>query len=265
MTPFPPSPAPDLVWALEHYPTTSEGFWRALEMSRLREICGEAGLERPILEIGCGDGALTARLFDRIDEGVDLNPRAVERARATGVYGRVRCADAAHLEGTEGTFASIFSNCVLEHVSDLPRLLTSAARLLRPGGKLIATVPLLRMNDHLAFRAGWYATLRRRQLSHVNLLDESGWESILLRAGFHQVRMTPYLHGEHIRVWDRLDFPASIGVGRYRVSTAARLLMRVVPGTTRARWRDRAARSLSAFMAEPRWPAPCAAVLVAVR
>jgi len=38
-------------------------------------------LEKPVLEIGCGDGGIGRLLFDRIDLAVDINLRAVARAR----------------------------------------------------------------------------------------------------------------------------------------------------------------------------------------
>lgn len=54
----------------------SEAFWRLFELQALRE----STFERPILELGCGDGSFTALLLDHVDEGLDLNPRAVAKA-----------------------------------------------------------------------------------------------------------------------------------------------------------------------------------------
>ena len=255
----------EMVTTLRHYPTVSEAYWRALELAHLRETCRREPFDRPMLEIGCGNGTFAAMLFPEIDEGVDLNPRAIERARSTGVYRRLRCADASGIDDGEAAYATVFSNCVLEHVDGLARLLARAARMLRPGGKLLATVPLREMNDHLLVRSPWYAELRRRQLAHLNLLDESGWVDLVRSSGFRDVRLTPYLFGEDIRMWDRLDLPVSIGVGRYRVSTATNLLLPLVPRP----WRERARARIAAWMASvaggPRTLPACAAIVVATR
>src|SRR2546423_15688038 len=68
----------------------SEAFWRWFELEAVRSH----RFRRPILELGCGNGRFVELAELRIDEAVDLNPRAVERARRLGhVYTRVRCGD----------------------------------------------------------------------------------------------------------------------------------------------------------------------------
>ena len=68
----------------------SEAFWRAFELAALRRH----RLPRPILELGCGNGRFAELAALRIDEAIDLNPRAVERAsQLPHVYSHVRCAD----------------------------------------------------------------------------------------------------------------------------------------------------------------------------
>jgi SAM-dependent methyltransferase len=251
--------------ALSIYPTVSESYWRGLELARLREVRRSEAFDSPILEIGCGDGRLGARVFPRIDLGVDINPRAVERARASGAYRRVECIDACRLPPAASTYRTVFANCVLEHISPLQEVLAAAAGQLQPGGKLLATVPLRAMNEHLAVPVPRYAELRRRQLVHVNLLDLDGWVAALRRAGFSDVRSVPYLRGEDIRLWDRIDFPMCVGVGRYRVSTALGLLARGVPHRWRSLAHEQVGRWLAARAAAPRVLPACAVVLVATK
>src|SRR5215472_5430353 len=65
-----------------------------------------------ILDLGCGDGALTAQLAalgcDVI--GVDASPAQIEAARARGLDARV--VDGQHLD-FEGAFDAVFSNAAL--------------------------------------------------------------------------------------------------------------------------------------------------------
>ena len=75
-------------WPLSH------AFLRAIECRKIRKY----PLEPPILEIGCGDGFLSALLFQApLEAGVDLRPSALARAHARGQYRRVLAADAAAL------------------------------------------------------------------------------------------------------------------------------------------------------------------------
>ena len=48
--------------------------------------------DQPKFQLGCGDGAFTALLGVHVEEGIDLNPRAIERAgERRDVYKRLRC------------------------------------------------------------------------------------------------------------------------------------------------------------------------------
>ena len=53
----------------------------------------------------------------------------------------------------DGCFDAILSGDVLEHVPDLPATLADSARILRPGGHLLATMPFLYQQDEQAILA----------------------------------------------------------------------------------------------------------------
>jgi SAM-dependent methyltransferase len=209
----------------------SEAFWRAFELAVLKQ---PGLIEPPVLEVGCGDGGFTELASLRIDEAIDLNPRAVERARArTGVYASVHQQDLHDLtRERRGSFQTLFANSVLEHVADLERLLPLCYEVLRPGGRLVATVPLADMNRHLLISQDWYARMRSRQLQHRNLWTVDEWHHQLRNAGFDDVTTERYLDPKSCRYWDWLDFAAGWGFGRYRLAVALRLLARAaLPGS----------------------------------
>ena len=66
---------------LSIYKAPGQAYWRAREISMLASLRRQLGFERPILEIGCGDGQLTGMVFDEVDDGIDINPRVIERCR----------------------------------------------------------------------------------------------------------------------------------------------------------------------------------------
>lgn len=101
-----------------------------------------------VLEVGCGWGEFAARLRDELHAevtAVDISPRMVELARERGLDARV--ADVRELPFRDGEFDCVVANWMLYHVADLDRALEEVARVLRPGGRLVATTT---SHEHLA-------------------------------------------------------------------------------------------------------------------
>jgi SAM-dependent methyltransferase len=90
-----------------------------------------------ILDLGCGDGALTEKLvsFGCTVVGVDASPEQVEAARARGLDARVCRAEALPFAGE---FDAVLSNAVLHWVKDQAAALAAIHRALRPGGRIVA-------------------------------------------------------------------------------------------------------------------------------
>jgi SAM-dependent methyltransferase len=220
----------ELIQTLEIYGMPSQSLWRAFELVKLKELKNIIGFAPPILEIGCGESNFSALIFRSIDDGIDINPRSIERCkRKPHVYKRLHCMDARFMKFPQNSYQTIFANCVIEHIPDLDKVLLDSYRVLMPVGKFVATVPLREMNDHLLVRKNWYTKIRCKQLQHVNLLTEHGWKEIFKKAGFAEVKSFPYLSANDCRLWDTLDFPICIGRGRYTVGTALGLMGRTVP------------------------------------
>ena len=90
-----------------------------------------------VLDVGCGDGALTERLVAagcRV-VAIDSSPEQVRAARDRGLDARV--ADVTAL-GFDGEFDAVFSNAVLHWVRDPDAALTAIHRALTSGGRLVA-------------------------------------------------------------------------------------------------------------------------------
>jgi SAM-dependent methyltransferase len=242
------------------YDIPSLAAWRAAELKALRQCA----FVPPILEIGCGNGRFASLLFERVDWGIDLNPREIELcAGSNGLYGRLSSMDARRLKFADGVFATVFANCVVEHIPNLDRVLAECRRVLRPGGAFVATVPLIEMNRHLLLSGAWYARLRAQQLQHLNLLPEDGWIAALSRAGFSTVRTTPYLSARMCELWDRVDGPLCMGTGPLTLGRAYRLGLRFLPTPVRSKlnrqWQHYFIRALQENPAQT----PCAMLIQA--
>ena len=98
---------------------------------------------RKALDVGCGDGArYGARVHQSGVEvhGVDISEVAVEAARARGVNARVASL-ADPLPYPDATFDVVICLEVLEHLVDPAVVAREIARVLRPGGSALLSVP----------------------------------------------------------------------------------------------------------------------------
>lgn len=97
----------------------------------LAPCAGEA-----ILDLGCGDGVLTAAIATSGAKvtGIDSVAAMVEAARALGVDARVL--DAHALPFTEA-FDAVFSNAALHWMRDLDAVVAGVGRALKPGGRFV--------------------------------------------------------------------------------------------------------------------------------
>ena len=88
-----------------------------------------------ILDLGCGDGALTAQLSKIATVvGVDASPEMIAAACARGLDARV--ADAQKLDFNE-EFDAVFTNAAMHWMPRTDDVLRGVARSLRPGGRFV--------------------------------------------------------------------------------------------------------------------------------
>jgi len=140
-----------------------------------------AGLDAPaVLEVGCGTGDFTERV--RAEAGVpvvacDLSQRMAILARDRGLP--ALAADIAALPFPNRSFRCVLANRVLYHLPDLDAGLAEIARVIRPGGALVAVTYSAAHLDEL-----WHA-LGHSQLAALLFSAENG--EAALRAHFTSV------------------------------------------------------------------------------
>lgn len=94
--------------------------------------------DQEVLEVGCGTGLLLRRFADVAKRavGIDLSTEMLARARARGLD--VHEGSAERLPVASATFDVAVSFKTLPHVPNLRRALSEMARVVRPGGVVIA-------------------------------------------------------------------------------------------------------------------------------
>ncbi|GAC1596216.1 MAG: hypothetical protein NVS4B10_05100 [Myxococcales bacterium] len=120
---------------------TGNAFLAATEKRLLDQVAAAPG-ER-FLEVGCGDGANLANLGPRIDGArlfaVDFSLPKAGLVGRSGVH--AACADATRLPFASCSFDSVLIRDLLHHVPDRGAVLEEAARVLKPGGRLVLIEP----------------------------------------------------------------------------------------------------------------------------
>jgi SAM-dependent methyltransferase len=147
----------------------------------LRRFVRSLGHVDRALDLGCGDGRLTAELDASELTAADVSPLALERARAHLPDARlVELKPDAGLPFGDGSFDLVLCAETIEHVRDVQLLLSEIRRVLRPGGTLALTtpanLPVGRRPDPLSPHLRFFT---RRSLRR--LLDDLGFELRSLR------------------------------------------------------------------------------------
>jgi predicted TPR repeat methyltransferase len=96
------------------------------------------------IDLGCGTGLAAAAFARGVDHfvGIDLSPRMIERARATGLYAQLEVSDMVEgLRGRPDASADlILAADAMVYLSDLAPVLREVSRVLAAGGLLAFTV-----------------------------------------------------------------------------------------------------------------------------
>ena len=104
-----------------------------------------------VLEVGGGQGELAEWMEEELAANVtfiDQSDRMVELARARGVA-NAQVGDVQELPFPDGSFDTVVAAWMLYHVSDLDRGLGEMARVLEPGGRLVAVTNSVRHTEEL--------------------------------------------------------------------------------------------------------------------
>lgn len=194
---------------------------RAVEARLYQELLP---LDEPVLDMGCGDGhfasmALTAGARS-LAAGIDPAAGVLHEAQERGAYRVLARSLGGAMPFADGTFATVVSNSVLEHIPELDPVLTEIGRVLQPGGRFIFCVPGEYFGE-LLFFSQLFRKLRLESLArayeryfnrisrHHHCDGPQVWQARLASLGF-QVRDSYYYFSE--QALHALDLGHYLGV-----------------------------------------------------
>lgn len=188
---------------LEHYLSLAPiplAFERLLEA----RIYQRHSFQRPILDIGCGEGLFAKVVFgEKIDTGIDPNPHEIERAREFGAYEELIECKGDAIDKPDGYYNTALSNSVLEHIPDVEPVLREVHRLLARGGKFYVTVPSHHFDEYSVVNqalcavgmhglASKYRSFFNGFWRHYHFYTPDRWSEIAQRAGFTVTEVHTY-------------------------------------------------------------------------
>jgi len=181
----------------------------------------QLAFERPVLDIGCGEGLFAKILFkEKIDTGIDPNARELERARELGAYEELIECWGNKIPKPDGTFRTVFSNSVLEHIPDLKPVLLEIHRLMAAGGNFYFTVPS-NYFDHYTIGNQSLSGIGLKSLAtrfrrffnsfwrHYHFYSLEEWRKLATDAGFEVVESFTY-NPQRVCLFNDFSAPFSI-------------------------------------------------------
>ena len=132
--------------AFDRFTSAEDSFSENVEWPALKRLLGDlCGLRA--LDLGCGSGTYAIRLAGRGAQvtALDLSPTMLrvvrDRPDSSGPLPDLLIADiASELPFSDARFDLVFTATVLHYVNDLAAVMVAIARVLKPGGRLIASV-----------------------------------------------------------------------------------------------------------------------------
>jgi SAM-dependent methyltransferase len=147
----------------------------------------------PLLEIGCGDASFTKDLlvYSNHVTGLDISPAQVEANRKKLPSINFLSHDLAlPLPFPDASFQGIWCSEVLEHLFDPALVLRETARILRPGGLLLVTVPYHGLVKNVAIALLAWDHHFDPEYPHVRFFTKNTLGNLARKAGFQKIEMS---------------------------------------------------------------------------
>ena len=200
-------------------------YFRALLRAVEDRFYQDIQLPEPVFDLGSGDGHFASVAFDKkIDVGMDPWVAPTLEARRRNTYQLLVLGEGAAIPYATGSFGSVISTSVLEHIPDLIPVLLEVSRILKPGGKFVFCVPNHRFPEKLWGRKvltklglSKFGEAYGRFFNHIARHQHTDppilWQSRLEQAGFELIETWDYFPPKALYVleWGHpLGLPALI-------------------------------------------------------
>ncbi len=178
--------------------------FRALLRAVEADFYADLPMPSPVLDLGCGDGHFASVAFTHtLTIGLDPWWEPLQEAQSYARHQWLTHASGATAPFANASFATIISNSVLEHISELDPVLHEVSRVLKPGGWFYFCVPSPHFRRYLSIArfldrlkadrlAEAYRCLFDRISRHQSYQTPAVWTSQLSQVGLAVRRWWAY-------------------------------------------------------------------------
>lgn len=155
-----------------------------------------------VLDLGCGAGWVTRELSEKGVRvvGLDLSKRGLRKARTVAPKAAFVFGDGYALPLRDGSLDGAVLSEVLEHLAHPEDVLREVRRTLRPGGKLVVSVPY---REEIRWTLCVHCNRFTPVNAHLHSFDEGSLFRLLSDAGFEDISLRTFSN----RVLGVLGFP----------------------------------------------------------
>lgn len=195
-------------------------------LEQMKTLFGENILPETIADIGCGTGFFAPHLITHFSPkqyiGIDLAQGMLDVAASNYTDLHVatwQCSDAENLHLPDQSIDLIYANFSLQWCEDLPKLMRSLSRVLKPGGYCCFTS--LGANSLCELRQAWSKV---DELAHVNrFYDKAQWLEAIAPGDFivtHSYQKTAVAYFDSVvsALRSFKDIGANVVAGEHRHS-----------------------------------------------
>jgi 2-polyprenyl-3-methyl-5-hydroxy-6-metoxy-1,4-benzoquinol methylase len=140
-----------------------------------------------VLDVGCGSGDFLFKMHQLgwSVTGVDFDGKAIANAKAKHGFELLH-SDLAGACFADNFFDAVTMNHVIEHVPEPTTLLAEIRRILKPGGRLVATTPNIQSLGHSLFQDCWRGLEPPR---HLQIFSLQSLASCARQASFEMIEV----------------------------------------------------------------------------
>lgn len=170
-------------------------------VDRLKFILSDIPRDKKVVSLGCGPGVDLRFLVAQGNEvhGVDVSEAALQKASEIGlITHRADLSDSLSDLFNDSSFDVVVATDIFEHLFIPRNLLKEIARILRPEGVLIASVPnhfFLRMRLRILFGHDiilpYHTGTSQEDYFHMRFFTSAGFERFICSEGF-EIRQKSY-------------------------------------------------------------------------
>ncbi len=165
---------------------------------------------KTLLDLGCGDGAITIKLSQALQSedvwGVDISDKALEIAAKNGIKVVKVNLDEEKLPFPDASFDFVYCGEIIEHLTDPDHLLDEVYRVLKHHGLFVVTTPNLAgwvnrilllfgyqpFQTEVSYRydVGKPHLMRRKEMAgHLRVFTARSLKELLMKHGFSDIKV----------------------------------------------------------------------------